>query len=79
MNEYKKPILGVAPSYIRAGARIKELAEAIARASDEAEFYPGHIEDWAREIIDQNHIIQKYYLNEFPRKEYLNGKQSKES
>ena len=35
MNDYTKPPLGAAPAYIAAEARIKELGEAIVRASVE--------------------------------------------
>lgn len=53
------PILGCAPSYVRAGARITELAEAIERVSVESEHYYGHIEMWAREIISQVNVIKE--------------------
>ena len=54
-----KPILGCTPSYIVAGRRIAELAEAIERTSCEAEHYYGHIEMWAREIVSQVNIIKE--------------------
>ena len=54
------PVLGATPAYISSGRRIKELAEAIARASAEANNYPGHIEMWAREILRHVDIIKEY-------------------
>lgn len=54
------PVLGVTPAYISSGRRIKELAEAIARASAEANNYPGHIEMWAHEILRHVDIIREY-------------------
>ena len=53
------PVLGATPAYISSGRRIKELAEAIARASAEANNYPGHIEMYAREIISHVNIIRE--------------------
>ena len=58
MSEYTKPPLGATPAYICSGRRIKELAEAIVRASDEAEHYTGTIENWTREILMQLEIIR---------------------
>ena len=54
------PVLGATPAYISSGRRIKELAEAIARASAEANNYPCHIEMWAHEILRQVDIIREY-------------------
>ena len=59
MNDYTKPPLGASPAYITAENRIKELAEAISRASVEGRNYTGHITLWAKEIIWQCEIIQK--------------------
>lgn len=56
---YCKPPLGAPPAYIRCEARIKELADAISRASDEGRNYPGHIMIWAKEIIWQCEIMEK--------------------
>lgn len=55
-----EPPLGCAPAYVRSGERIKELADAISRASDEAQNYPGHITKWAQEIIAQCDIIKNF-------------------
>lgn len=60
MSDYTKPPLGATPAYISSGRRIKELAEAISRASEEANNYPGHIEMWAHEIMDHVDIIRNY-------------------
>ena len=59
MNDYTKPPLGASPAYISAENRIKELAEAISRASVEGRYYTGHITLWAKEIIWQCDIMQK--------------------
>ena len=59
MNDYTKPPLGAAPAYIAAEARIKELGEAIVRASVEGRNYPGHISAWAEEIMWQCEIIHQ--------------------
>ena len=60
MNDYgcTKPPLGATHAYINSGRRIKELAEAIVRSSDEAEHYTGTIEKWSREILMQLEIIR---------------------
>ncbi len=50
MNDYTKPPLGASPAYISAENRIKELAEAISRASVEGRNYTGHITLLAKEI-----------------------------
>ena len=63
-NDRGKPVLGCAPAYIRSGERIRELADAIGRASAEANNYPGHITMWAQEIIMQCEIMKKCGENE---------------
>lgn len=60
MSEYDKPPLGCAPSYVTSGSRIKELANAISRAAEEAEHYTGHISIWAEEIIVHCNIISYF-------------------
>ena len=55
-----KPALGCAPSYVRAGARIQELADAIGRTAEVAEQYTGHISMWAEEILMQCKIITEF-------------------
>ena len=52
----EKPPLGVAPYYIPAEARIKELAQAIERYTDTG--LTACIETWAREIIEQCKLIE---------------------
>lgn len=59
MNDYTKPPLGAPPAYIAAEARIKELADAISRASVEGRNYTGHITKWANEIIWQCGLMDK--------------------
>ncbi len=54
-----KPPLGAPPAFIRCEERIKELADAISRASDEGRNYTGHITLWANEIIWQCEIMEK--------------------
>ena len=58
LSDCTKPPLGAAPAYIRSGERIKELADAISRASNEAEHYVGTIAKWSREILMQVEIIR---------------------
>lgn len=57
--DYTKPPLGASPAYITAENRIKELAEAISRASVVGKHYIGHITLWANEIIWQCEIMKK--------------------
>ena len=59
MEDYTKPPLGAPPAFISAESRIKELAEAISRASCAGRNYTGHITLWAKEIIWQCEIMQK--------------------
>lgn len=59
MNDYTKPPLGARPVYISSGERIKDLADAISRASCEANNYIGHISTWAEEIILHCRMIEK--------------------
>jgi hypothetical protein len=66
MNDYTKPPLGASPAYISAENRIKELAEAISRASVEGRNYIGHITLWAKEIIWQCEIMQKSEIERRP-------------
>ena len=69
MSDYTRPPLGCAPSYIPAGKRIQDLAEAIYRAGACAEHYPGHIKKWAKEILRQCDIIEEFYEEELKRSE----------
>jgi len=69
MSDYTRPPLGCAPSYIPAGKRIQDLAEAIYRAGAYAELYPGHIKKWAKEILRQCDIIEEFYGEEYKRSE----------
>lgn len=58
-HNYTKPPLGAAPAYISAENRIKELADAISRTSEQGRFYTGHITLWAREIILLCELMEK--------------------
>ena len=60
MNDWNKPPLGAAPGYIRACARIKELADAISRLAEspEGQRHPGRINMWAEEIMLQVTIMR---------------------
>ena len=54
----EKPVLGVAPYYIPAEARITALAQAIIRYADAGcGNRTGNIAKWAREIIEQCRLI----------------------
>lgn len=53
-------ILGCAPAYVESGRRIKDLADAIGRASGEAQGYSEYIKKWAQEIIAQCDIIENF-------------------
>lgn len=59
MSDYEKPPLGVAPTYISASVRIKNLAQAIVNYSDRADLERGHIYLWASEILEQIELIRK--------------------
>lgn len=62
MCEFRKPPIGVKPSWLAATERIKELADGISRYAG----YNGSLEDktavmrvWASEIIWQCNIVDK--------------------
>ena len=60
MGNYTKPPLGCAPAYVRSSERIRELADAISRASDEAQNYSERIFEWAQEIMWQCEIMTRF-------------------
>ena len=60
MSETTRPEMGIAPFYIHAEDRIRDLGEAIARNANNAHIHPQRekIIEWAREITLQIAIIE---------------------
>ena len=54
-NGYDRPPLGVAPYYIRAENRIRELAQTIDRNAESGA--TAKMVEWAKEIIEQCRLI----------------------
>ena len=54
-NGYDMPPLGVAPYYIRAETRIRELAQTIERNAESGA--TAKIVEWSKEIIEQCRLI----------------------
>ena len=59
-NEHERPPLGCRPCYIPASERIKELADAISRASIDPDGNKVRIVKWAGEIISQCNIVYEF-------------------
>ena len=68
-DNFTKPPLGAPPTYVHAEVRIRELAEAIARTAIEGCSYTGTITMWAKEIIDQCALMDKYKDSFIPKQE----------
>jgi len=68
-KDYTKPPLGAPPTYVHSEIRIRELADAISRASHEGVNYTGTITMWANEIIDQCALMSKYQDGYIPKRE----------
>ena len=60
MNEYPKPPLGVAPAYVSSSIRIRELADAISRATEGVDTaLLSSVPIWANEILFHVELLHK--------------------